>query len=292
MTSSTALDAINRQPNARMDITKAAILGLALIETSALMGTVFAFLLLLFTKQNVQTLYAGLAELGIALAICLPGLVLGIVSSFPAQAACIAIARQPFFSQKILRFMLITQSLIQTPIIFGFIIAFFIKDQAVVAGTLRESFRLIASGLCIGLGSIGPAIGLALFAKAACQGLGINRKAYNKLLSFTFISQAIIETPIIFSLVISVSLLFIMPKTVDENILEGIAMLAAGLCMGIGTIGPGISSGQTAASACLQIALNPENHGVLSRLSMFAQGVIETCAIYAILIAFGLLFFR
>ena len=157
---------------------------------------------------------------------------------------------------------------------------------------MRDSLRLISSGLCMGFGSIGPAIGLALFSQKACQGIGINRRAYNQLFSFTLISQAIIETPIIFALMIAASLLFLKPSVMEENLLDGIAFLAAGLCTGIGTLGPGISSGRTARAACEQIALNPETHGTLSRISMFAQGLIETGAIYAILISFLLLFFR
>ncbi|MDP3889023.1 MAG: ATP synthase F0 subunit C [bacterium] len=292
LTSSAALTAMNQQPNARTDINKVAILGMALIETSAIMGAFVALILLLGGESGGISNYVGLAELGIAFAICLPGLVLGIVSSFPAQAACTAIARQPFFSQKILRFMLITQSLIQTPIIFGLIIALFIKGQSIHAQTLRESLRLIGSGLCIGLGSIGPAIGLAKFAQEACYSIGINPKEYNKILSFTFISEAIIETPIIFSLVISMSLLFLVAQGVSENVLDGIVLFSAGLCTGMGTLGPGMSSGRIASSACHQIALNPAMYSVISRLSMVGQGLIETCAIYAILISFLLLFFR
>jgi len=292
MTSSAALEAINRQPSARNDIMKIAVLGMALIETAAIMGAFIALILLMGTRSTALTLYTGLAELGIAFAICFSGFTLGLVSAMPARAACNAVARQPFFAQRILRFMLVTQSLIQTPIIFGLIIALFIRDQAADVHTIRESLRLIASGLCIGFGSIGPAIGLATFAYAACRSLGINPKAYNNILSFTLISEAIIETPIIFALIISISLLFIVPHTADENIVEGIALLAAGLCTAIGTLGTGISSGKTAAAACHQIALNPESHSILSRVSMFGQGLIETCAIYAVLVSFLLLFFR
>src|SRR5437870_5245177 len=81
------------------------------------------------------------------------------------------------------------------------IIALFIQGQSVFVETMRDSLRLISSGLAIGLGSVGPAIGLAIFAKAACAGIGINRKAYAKILPFTFISEAIIETPVIFAFV-------------------------------------------------------------------------------------------
>lgn len=291
LTSSAAVEAINRQPAARNDITKTAILGLALIETAAVMGTFTSFLLLLQTRYNNYSFYGSIAELGIAFAICCSGFVLGLVSALPARSACFAVARQPFFTPQIIRFMMISLSLLQTPIIFGLIVALFIQGQAASIVSLRDSLRLIASGACIGLGSIGPAIGLAIFARTACQGLGINRHAYRQIFSFTLISQAIIETPIIFALIIAISLLFI-PSIAEENILDGIILLSAGLCTGIGTIGPGISSGRTATAACTQIARNPSTYTALSRMSMFAQGLIETSAIYAILISFLLLFYR
>jgi len=177
--------------------------------------------------------------------------------------------------------MLITQSMIQTPIIFGFIIALFIQNQAASANTIAESLRLIASGLAVGLGSAGPAIGLGIFGQAACSGIGINRKSYNKVFSFTLVSEAIIETPIIFALV--VGLLLITLKT--TTLLHGIAMLASAICIGIGTIGPGISSGKTSAAACKEIAKNPENSSSLFKVSVFSQGIIDTAAIYALVIS-------
>lgn len=294
LTSGAALQAINRQPSARPEIIRVAVLAMALIETAAILGAFVSGLLLFGTQQTMQATppYQGLAELGIVFAVCLPGFILGLVSALPAQAACIAVSRQPFFAQTILRFMLITLSLIQTPIIFGIITALIIQGQSTAAQTIRDSLRLISSGIAIGLGSVGPAIGLAIFAKAACEGIGINRKAYTKILPFTFISEAIIETPIIFAFVVAIVLLIMIPRGTPENIIDGIALLSAGLCIGFGTLGPGISSGRTAASACEQIAWQPDLQATLARMSMFAQGIIETCAIYAVLISFLLLFFR
>lgn len=284
-----AIEAINIQPGSKNEISRISIIGMALIETAAIMGITMSAILLLETR-NTATIYSGVAELGIMFAICISGLVLGLVSALPAQQAVLAIARQPFFSQKIFRFMIITQSIIQTPIIFGFIIAILIKLQAGTVTSLAESLRLVASGLAIGLGSVGPAIGLAKFAATACKGIGINPQAYTKLFSFTFISQAIIETPIIFSLIISI--LLITSKIDNDNLLQAITMLAAALCIGFGTLGAGIASGNTAAAACDQIARKPEKYAQLSRISLFAQGLIDTNAIYALLIALLLYFFR
>jgi len=287
-TSMAALDSSNQQPQARALISRMAIIGMAFIETAAILGSIIAMMLLLGPEATSTSWYTHIATIGIGLAMCVSGLVIGIVSALPAQAACHAVARQPFFGSRILGFMLMTQALIQTPIISGLIVAFCIRNQALSATHMADCLRLIASGLCIGVGSIGPALGLAYFARTACQGLGINRHAYNKLLSFTLVSQAIIETPVLFSLTISLILLFVIPPS--DQLFDGIACIAAGLCCGIGTLGPGISSGKAAGEACRQIAYKPHLQPVLARLSMVAQGLIETCAIYAVLIAIMLIF--
>lgn len=286
-TSQAAIDALEIQPNAKSDIAKVNILGAALVETAAIISSTMA-LIMLFSGQTINE-YTGYASLGIAFAICLSGFFVGLLSAKPAQAAVLAVARQPFFSQQIGRFMLVCQSIIQSPIIFAFIISMFIRSQSADLASFPDALRLLSAGLCIGLGSIGPVIGLAHFAQYACNGLGYNRHAYNKLLTFTFISQAIIETPIILSLVISIFICF---SFVGDNMIAGVAFLASALCMGLGTFGPGISSGKTAAQACKQIAINPDIYGTVSKVSIFGQGVIDTAAIYAFLVSLGILILK
>jgi|SRR5579863_10097734 F-type H+-transporting ATPase subunit c len=286
LASYSALIAINRQPAARNDILKVAMIGMTIIETVAIIALLAATILLITTqvKENKECAYY--AEIGIALALCIPGFIIGIMSALPVQAACNAVARQPFSTQRIFGFMIMTQVLIQTPIISGLLVSLFIHAQSLAITTMRDSLRLIASGLCVGLGSIGPVIGLSLFSKAAIDGLGFNQKSYQKLLSFTVISEAIIETPIIFCLVIAIMLLFVAaPRIANDNLIDGVIFIAAALCTGLGTLGPGISSGRTGAAACTQIAINPESHALVSRASMLAQGLIETVVIYAILLS-------
>jgi F-type H+-transporting ATPase subunit c len=283
LANSAAIKAIDIQPGARDEIAKFSIFGIALIETTAILGVTISLMLIMQARTFPISFAQGIAELGMACAICLSGFFIGLVSSYPASEACFAVARQPFSGHKILRFMLITQSIIQTPILFGFIIAVYINSLIPEIQTVHEGIKLLASGLCIGLGCIGPAIGLALFAKTACQSVGVNRDAYTKLFTFTFLSEAIIETPIIFALIIS---LLILTASVGETpYLSSIAFISAALCIGIGTINPGINSGKTASAACKQIALHPERYALLSRVSMLGQGIIDTLAVYALLIA-------
>jgi F0F1-type ATP synthase membrane subunit c/vacuolar-type H+-ATPase subunit K len=280
-----AFQAIDEQPAAQSDVLKLIFLSTALIDTAAIMGVVVAMMLLFDAPEQI-TIYSGIAELGILFAICLPGLCIGLFSSLPARQACLSLARQPFFAQKILRFTLVSLSIIQTPIIFGFLIALLIKSHMYSLTTYAQGMQLLASGLCIGLGSIGPSCGMAFFARAACKGIGINRNIYNQLFSFTIVSEAIIETPVIFAVVVS---LIVAAQSGDITFLKGVALISAALCTGLGTLGPGISSGQTAAAACDEIAEKPSAYSSISRMSMFAQGLIDTSVIYSFIMSIALI---
>jgi F-type H+-transporting ATPase subunit c len=285
ITGRASFDALNRQPSARADLFRATMLALALIETASLLGFLGSILIFLY---KVPPFYTALAEIGMACAIALPSIVIGIASALPAQEALMSIARQPFLAKKITNLMLLTQSLIQTPLVFGFIVALIIRAQLSTVTTLNQALALIASGLCVGLGSIGPALGVGHFIKTACKSAGINSLAYSKVLSFTVISQAIIETPVIFSTIIAFWLIRLAtsPSTTTGI---GLIYLAVAFVMAIGTLGPGISSGRTAASACTQIASKPQIYSTLTRISIIAQGIIDTCTIYAFIIALSLI---
>ncbi len=287
-----ALKNIDRQPAAQEGIMRVAIIGMALVETVAVLGLLVSILLLFYTSAHSGDIFANYAQIGIIAAMGITGLVIGLASAIPAQEACHAVARQPFFAQRISGFMLMTQVITQTPIISAFLVSLFIQNQAASIITLTDSLRLIASGLCVGLGSIGPAIGLSTFAKAAINGLGKNIKAYEKLLSFTFISEALIETPVIFCLLVAITLLFAVPYATTENMIDGVIFLAAALCTGLGTLGTGISSGITAAAACTQISNNPDSYNILSRTSILAQSLIETIILYTVILSLLMILFR
>lgn len=270
-----AIKCIDIQPSAKTEINKAALLGIALTETSAIIGLVVA--IVLFSKTNLNT-YAALPLLGIALAIMLPGFTAGLCSAQPIANACISIMRQPFFSNKIINIMLITTSFIQTPVIFGFIITLFIFYKIPYCNNFTAAIQLFASGLAIGLGSIGSIIGLSHYATQACASIGYNRNSYFRIITFTFISQALIETPVIFALIIA--LLILNTNVTQANLLTNVALICAALCTAISNIAAGIGSGKTAASACHQITINPEHYSAISKASLIAQGMLDSFAIY------------
>lgn len=73
-------------------------------------------------------------------------------------------------------------------------------------------------------------------------------------------------------------------------ILRAAALLGAGLCMGIGAIGPGVGEGYVGGRACEAIARQPELQGVLVRTMLLADAIAETTGIYSLIISILLLF--
>ena len=67
------------------------------------------------------------------------------------------------------------------------------------------------------------------------------------------------------------------------------AFLAAAITMGLGTIGPSIGQGLIGMKACENIGKYPESAGKIRTSMMIAMGLVETEALYALLISAGLL---
>ena len=72
--------------------------------------------------------------------------------------------------------------------------------------------------------------------------------------------------------------------------LKAMCDLAAGLCMGIGAIGPALGEGNAVSKALEGIARQPEAAGDLRTNMILGCAITETTGIYALLISFLILF--
>ena len=66
--------------------------------------------------------------------------------------------------------------------------------------------------------------------------------------------------------------------------------IRAGLCMGIGAIGPGVGEGTAVAHALDGMARQPEAVGTLRSTMIMGCGIAETPGIYSLIISFLILF--
>lgn len=75
-----------------------------------------------------------------------------------------------------------------------------------------------------------------------------------------------------------------------QGIVEGLKMLGAGLCMGLGAIGPAIGEGNAVGKALEGMARNPETSGNLRTNMILGCAITETTGIYSLVVALLILF--
>ena len=72
-----------------------------------------------------------------------------------------------------------------------------------------EAAKLLAAGLAIGLGAIGPGVGVGIVASGALQSMARNPEMSGQIVTYMFVGMAFAEALAIFGLVISLILLFV-----------------------------------------------------------------------------------
>jgi len=72
-----------------------------------------------------------------------------------------------------------------------------------------DTFKLLAAGLCMGLGAIGPGIGIGLLAAGALQAIGRNPDARGPIMTNMILTVALAEAVAIYALVIAIIILFV-----------------------------------------------------------------------------------
>ncbi len=152
-------------------------------------------------------------------------------------------------------------------------------------------YAYLGAGFSIGLGAIGPAYGIGLAASKACQAVTRQPHASGSIMKTMLVGQAVSESPAIFALLIAIFLTFKIYNLPDEvSIIHMAMLLAAGLCAGLGSLGPGVGSGVANASACEGVGRDPELEAPLLRTMLIGQAVSQSTSVYALVISMCLLF--
>lgn len=69
------------------------------------------------------------------------------------------------------------------------------------------------------------------------------------------------------------------------------AYAAAGICMGVGALGPALGQGMVGAKACESIGKQPETANLITRTMVLALAFIESTSIYCLVISLVLLLY-
>ena len=288
-TASEANLAISRTPKISGDIFKSMLVGQAIAESAAIFALVVA-MILLFTDFSGQSILMVSVLLAAGLSMGFGAIGSGIGSGFPAGEACVGMSRQPAMSGQLTTNMLIGSAVCQTPSIFALVISFILLFSDFSGLPIAPTWAaILGTGFAVGLAAIGSGVGGGLVAQTSCEGMARQPTSASTVTNIMLLAQAVTQTPAIYGILIAFILLF-KGFTPTAALPAAMALLAAGLCMGFGAIGPGIGIGNTGRSAVRWIARNKESAADLTRIMLVGQAVCESTAIYSLVVALVLIF--
>ncbi len=234
------------------------------------------------------------ALLGAGLAMGLGAIGSAIGEGYAAGRTLEGIARQPASREALVRNMLLGQALSETPGIFALVMAIILIFSVGAAASLAQAAALLGSGLSIGFSALGPAVGGGVIGGRAILAMSRNPRRTGAALRTMLVGQALCQTTVVYGLVISLVLWALGPSFAlgggfMEDLPRAAAVLGAGICMGLGAIGPAIGTGEVGSIAAEGIALHPESETSLTRTFFVGAAVSQTTSIYALIVAFLLI---
>jgi ATP synthase F0 subunit c len=288
-TAAQATLATGRRPELSGEIFKTMLVGQAISESSSIFSLVVALVLMFTSHQEVSTVSI-VVPLAAGLCMGLGSLGAGIGAGYPAAAACTGIARQPGMASRLNTNMIIGSAVCQTPATFSLVISFILLYSNFSGKPASPTWAaVLGAGLATGLAAIGPGMGGGLVARAGCEGTARNPEQAKAATNVMLLGQAIAQTTAIYGLLVSFILIFkSFPST--DLLAPAAGVLAAGICVGIGAIGPGIGVAMAAASTVTWVTRNPAITGDLIRTMLIGAAVAESTGIYSLVVALVLIF--
>jgi F-type H+-transporting ATPase subunit c len=144
------------------------------------------------------------------------------------------------------------------------------------------TFIVIGATLAIILATLGVTIGQGWITKTSMKNLGVNPELSGTLLMMTILGVALVESCAIYGLIVAFQIL-------GTSDLSRISALSAGLAVGIPAMVVGLIEGGIARNAMDAVLRNPEAKGKIMISMIIFIALIESCAIYGLIVAFRIL---
>jgi ATP synthase F0 subunit c len=212
-----SLRAMVRQPSMQPVLFRSMLINQALATNPSIFGLIISIVLLSKASSALSapdSLAQASAFLAAGLSIGLGSFGSGLGCGLIGSEAVEAIGRSPKSQSRVTVMMLIGQAWAQTPCIFALVISLMLLFWASGFNTLdayqniEKAGYLLGSGLCMGAGAIGPAIGISFVAAKVCRGIADRPSAFQQIRNTFFVGAAVSESTAIYALVICLLLLF------------------------------------------------------------------------------------
>ncbi len=140
----------------------------------------------------------------------------------------------------------------------------------------------VGAWLAIGLAGLGVGIGEGIVAMKSINAMGKNPELTSKLLIITILGIALVESAAIYGLIIAFQILWADPWL-------GYKAVGAGIAVGAAWLGVGIGEWYLVGGAIDAILRNPSMQGKIMTYMILFLALVESAAIYGLIIAFQLL---
>jgi F0F1-type ATP synthase membrane subunit c/vacuolar-type H+-ATPase subunit K len=283
---------ISRQPENNRSILRTMLVGQAISETAGIFALVMAVMMIFVnpfqvTDVNFVAVSAGLIGCGFAMGLGALGS--GIGMGVCGAKACDGISRHPSNQSNVQTFLLIGSALASNPAIFGLVISllmFLIFNYAgvTVQSSLLVSGALLAAGFSVGFGAIGSGLGMGFCGGGACEAVAKYPESGSNVRMMMLLGSAIAGNPAVFGLLVAFLLLF-KDYSAGGDIASFMALLGAGLSMGLGAIGSGLGCGIPGGAACLTVARKPSTKVSVMRTMLIGQALSGSVSVLALVVA-------
>lgn len=147
-----------------------------------------------------------------------------------------------------------------------------------------ETTLYLGAGLAIGLAGLGVGIGEGIIAQRSLKIMGMNPELSGSFLVLTILGIALTESAAIYGLIIALQIIGLDPASIGAG-----SVLGAGLAVGAAGLGSGVGEGLLVAGAMEAILRNPEMKGKIMTYMILFLALVESSAIYGLVIALSLL---
>ena len=139
--------------------------------------------------------------------------------------------------------------------------------------------------LAIGLAGLGVGIWEGIVARKSLEIMGKNPEMTGTFLVLTILGIALTESAAIYWLIVALQITGLEP----ESVISGWKIIGAWLAVWLAGCGSGLGEGMLVAGAMDAILRNPEIKGKIMTFMILFLALVESSAIYGLVIALGLL---
>lgn len=211
------------------------------------------------------------------LAVGLAGIWVAVGQGILAKRAMEVMGKSPKMATFFLTVTILGIALVESAVIYGLVVAFSLLSPESGLGLMSS----IGAGLAIGLTGLGAGWGEWLLIAGALTAMERNPAIKGKIMTYMVLFVALVEVTAIYGLLVAF-------KIIGGDV-ENVAHVGAGLAIGLAGVGVAIGRWFLSQESLIVMGKNPRTINQTLTVSILGTALVESAAIYALIISFKIL---